>query len=853
MDNIQKQLAQFQQQLRGGAGLYGRITETTPLLPPALAMMAGIVFSEFTYIPAGVCAAPGIAAALVGVAAVVVSKSPQSRYLAVWAAVIAFFCLGLVRLDYQYRQTGSELREIVENGTVLATIRGVIETEPYTVDNSSWQFGRFRFGRPSTGFYLRLKQIEAVDGWAQAEALVSVWVNDSVTDLQRGDEIQAYCRLAKIAPATNPGQFDRARHLARSGIAVVANVPSRDSISLLRTNGRGRLARLANSLRTGAALRLLDERTDDHQQGLLAALLLGDRGKISADTYNAFEKTGLLHIISLSGLHLGIVAAMVWTLGRLLGLLKPTRALLCVLATIVFLIIVPPRAPTLRASIIVFTFCAAMIFRRRPHPINTLSLAAIILLMLRPGDIFSAGWQLSFACVTAITLFSSDIHHFLFTRLTGLAAYTSTMPWLAKAVLSYAASMFSIGLAASVAGAPITAFHFNTVNFATAFWTVLAFPLVAVLLTVGYLKIILSIFWPSLAIFLGYAVNAAATALQYLVEFAANAAPGQIIVAALPLWVVLGCVGLILFVKFVYFRQPYVKGACCFAVVIVIAGHVGVGRFATDSQLRLHCLDVGHGQAIVVEMPAGTRLLFDAGSLHKNDVGRRIVVPFLRHRGIGRLEAAVLSHDDIDHINALPEIAQSTALNAVYASDAFLNQIGNTATAAFLARCLARQRLEIESLDTMETAIYAGRCAALEIVWPDAQAVMDPSLSENDKSVVTLLEYAGTSILLCSDIDRYAQRRLMEILPDKRIDIMVLPHHGSTATLEEAFVNHFDPEILISSGSRASVEAGRMYLPGQHQRHYHTAVHGAITVTVDSAGQTSVTTFIKKGQPAQLP
>lgn len=133
----------------------------------------------------------------------------------------------------------------------------------------------------------------------------------------------------------------------------------------------------------------------------------------------------------------------------------------------------------------------------------------------------------------------------------------------------------------------------------------------------------------------------------------------------------------------------------------------------------------------------------------------------------------------------------------------------------------------------------------MTIIWPTAAACADPNLSDNDKSIVKLIEYAGASILLPGDIEHYAQTQVLEILDGRQVDILVLPHHGSTVTLTDDFVERLGADILITSGSRTSIETGRAYFPQNDQQLYHTAVNGAVSVTIDSSGAAEVAAFLK--------
>ncbi len=853
MDDIQKKLRDFDRQFHGGRQLHSELIEITPLMFPAVGLILGVVFGEYFSPSGSALFFIAAAAALTAVSAYLFIAPAKSRYIAAYAALIGFCCLVAARLEHPYRPQDNDIRGLVSDGRTLATIEGVVESEPFVLDRNRWKFGRFSRGDPSSGFYLRVTGVEALDGWRQVSGTTRVWVNEGVSDLRVGDTIRAYCRLDTISGPTNPGEFDRKTYMARQGIHTVVSIQGRSSITVIdsRPRQQGIVERLGQTLRRQAnAYLLADTVIENDQQALLEALLLGQRANISRSTYQAFERTGLLHFISLSGLHLGIIAGLVWWAGKLAGLLKPARAVICVIAVIIFLLIVPPRAPTLRAAVIVFTFCAAALMKRKTNAMNILSLAAIILIMLFPTDIFTAGWQLSFTCVTGIILLAGTIERKLFgwkdsltdTYLPVDGALTRIPRWL----ISYAVGMFSVGLAAGLGSLGITAYHFHTANLMTAFWTVLAFPFVALLLVLGYCKIIISMLWPTIGILLGYVINITAITLHRLIEFAAELAPGQIVTGALPLGVILGFYGLILFVRFVNFRRPFIKPACCFAASIAIASYAGFYPLpGVDDTLAIHCLDVGHGQAIVAELPGGKTLLFDAGSLYRSDIGRRIVFPFLRYSGTNRINAVTISHDDIDHFNGLPEIVQQVPTGGVYANTAFLERTQTQTAAGFLAEALAEHDLHIEPLEKLDKTSYSESGVEMTIIWPTAAACADPNLSDNDKSIVKLIEYAGASILLPGDIEHYAQTQVLEILDGRQVDILVLPHHGSTVTLTNDFVERLGADILITSGSRTSIETGRAYFPQDDQQLYHTAVNGAVSVTIDSSGAAEVAAFLK--------
>lgn len=407
MDEIKRKLALIEAQL-SGQNLPARLMATAPLFFLAMGLMAGIIiqqilatrldgtgFSVWLWLWGSLL---GFCVTVVCIYLLVARRDPQPHILAC-GALLCFVSLGALRLMVFERPAAQDIQNLVGDERTLATVRGRICTRPYR-QRQDWCFAKFTFSDPTSTFYLETIQVKTDPNWTDTIGTIRVRVDEPTPNLHLGDIVQLYCWLYRFESPTNPGQFDLAAHLKRRNVHLGASVPSCNAItepnealpspsSCLR-NGLGqwrdRLSEVASYALLGDGI------AEDSSEGLLEALLLGHRENIDRQTYEAFRKTGLLHMISLSGLHLGIFVGLIWWLGKTAGLSKRRRALVCIVATAVFLMVVPPRAPTVRAAVIVWTFCVAIFLRRHPHPFNTLCLAAIILLLIRPTQLFEVGW-----------------------------------------------------------------------------------------------------------------------------------------------------------------------------------------------------------------------------------------------------------------------------------------------------------------------------------------------------------------------------------------------------------------------------------------------------------------------------
>jgi competence protein ComEC len=842
MDEIKRKLALIDKQLAGG-NFHARIVGTCPLVFVAVGLIAGILIQSRLDLPVLIfLPLLGLLAAAAVLAFIIQQLfGGNYQYVTAYLALGCFACLGAIRLTNYNTPAANDIRSTVTNERKLATIRGRIVTEPHVNKYPGWKFARFKSADPGSSFYLSVSEVETVSGWMPVTGTVRVQVGEPVLDLKAGDSITAYCWLDKFTPPTNPGQFDSAAHLARRNVFIGAFVKTRAGITLQSGSPAGAWTRLRNKVRQAATTALLgDLDPDDAGRGLLQALLLGDRRDIDSDTYRAFRRTGLLHFVSLSGMHMGILFGMIWWAAKTAGLMKPGRAVICTIAVFIFMLIVPPRAPTIRAAIICWVFCASIVCRRHSNPVNTLSLAAIILLLIRPTQLLEAGWQLSFACVLAIILFSERIEAFI----REIARPAKLRFRVFDKAGSIATRLFAAGLAAWLGAAGVLLYHFYTINPLASMWTVLVFPLVVAILTLGFLKMTLFFLLPTLSGLLGVLAALLSSVLIWIVKLIAQLGVSQILIGRVPLAPIVFYYCAIVFAAYAHFRRPLPKKLICIVMFLSLIVYLGALKWQRTyrDELVATCLDVGHGQAILLQLPGAANILFDAGSLHKSDIGTRIVAPFLDWSGISRIGAIVVSHNDVDHINGIPEIVEHCRAGGVYANDAFFGKTDRWGTVKFLEECLAEQGFEIERL---EGNVYSGG-ATIETLWParDARGIDD--LSDNNRSLVSLIEFAGVRVLLCSDIEEYAQREILRLNPDLRADIVVIPHHGSVRTLDATFLESLNAKVLICSCDRTQYErAVAATRTSSGAKWLYTAQDGAVTVIVNRDGRVQTTAFAR--------
>lgn len=846
MDLIEREIRFIDERLAEDGSLQEIIFSRSPLLVCAVGLIAGILLQWCFNFPGWIWFSIVVSCGI-GFGVVLLQRDLARRvFLVAYIACAGFAGLGGLRMVDFYSLATDDITHIVGEREVFAKVRGSLCTNVRLSNNDGWKFGKFAFAGVVSSFYMDLEEILSEDNeWKSAGGKIRVQVQGRASAVDAGDKVEMYCELGGFSGAQNPGGFDFAKYLRNRRVYVGASVQSVSALKVIDKAGGAWVVRLRKRLRAFMSERLLGEGFNDERgAGLVEALVLGQRGRIDGETYEAFRKTNLAHFISLSGMHMGMLVGFLWGLSHLMQLEKRWRGVFCIVLMVLYLLVIPTRAPSLRAAIIAGVFLMAVIMRRRGNIVNSISLAAILLLLWRPCDLFNAGWQLSFVSVLAILCFQGKIEYWLIWKWGNwLGAMGERGMWggFFAGIIKRSGQLLSVGIAAWIGTCGIILYHFGTIALLSSVWTVLVFPLVLGVVTLGYVQVLCSFVLPTVGIVVGIAVGAIAETLVWAVRFIASIDNLQVHVGRIGVWLVVCYYVWLVLGRFWYRRRKGLKKVVMRMLFAILAVSVFVTMYEpfARSKLRVTCLDVAHGQAIVAQLAGGRNVMFDAGSLMKSNCGGRVVNPFLQAMGIGKLDAMFLSHDDVDHINGVPEIVGSCKVSNVFVNDGFVNTIDGSRTAKFLAECLKDRNLELKKLDS---EFLASQFPEISILWPPADVCADPSISDNDKAMVVLLEYAGRKILLCSDIERFAQEKILRANPGLKVDVIVMPHHGSKTNLVAGFVQQLGAETIIISCSRSRQKTA--YKEKRTVKSFYTAIDGAISVTVDTNGKLSFTTFV---------
>lgn len=738
--------------------------------------------------------------------------------------------------------------------STLVRVIGTVEGPVQVRSAQRGAFSHLSYEPPSTVFTLRLSTIVLDDRDQPCNGTLLVKISESDYELRSGNRIVATGWLSRIRGPLNPGERDYQRVYREAGIDGRLTLANRGNRRLLDASGAASIVARWRDRASEAASQLLGAGLEDNRArvGLLQRLLLGRTSVDAAEISQLFRRVGLAHLLAISGAHLAILLGLTWFGMRLITGRPRLAAGVVLIALAMFLIVVPWRVPIVRAGIMAGLFAAGYASGRRAAALDLLAMAALILLVWRPADLFTGGFQLSFGVVTALILFTRRVGQWIWPD---PLAPGPRMGWMRWAVDYLAVSLIAFAVAM-----PIAAYHFQYITPLAVLLSILALPVVTATLGLGYAKILVGLWLPNVGLLLAGPLAWVADMMISLVSHATTWPGATIELQRAPsvLWAItMLAVCAALFTGIFYRRKRALAAVAvlCTAWLIVDAapGSLVVRwlRRGDDPPLRLNMLAIGDGSCYVLRIGAsnagndGAVVMFDCGSRQYWHLANHTVLPALRHWGVERIDALFISHAHLDHFNGTLDLIDRIPVSRVRMPPHMLAQarLDPTSTTAYLIEQLDKRRIPIETV----TAGWRQTLGAvtLEALWPP------PTLTgalPNDTSIVLRLSTAGRRVLLCGDIQQHAMMRLIESDTDLRADACNLPHHGSYVDSSPRFIDAVNPTVVVQSSGPARLRHDRWedYLSRTTIIRHVSARDGMVELAIDTAGDMTHSTFRAK-------
>lgn len=683
--------------------------------------------------------------------------------------------------------------------------------------------------------------IRNAEDWRVAAGRCELSLAGRSEGLRPGDRVRVFGQLRAPSPARNPGERDAARRdRARRRLAVVfAEAPACVTVEDPATERA--IPRLVAGWRRGAA-ESLTRRLPESSAPLVRAMLLGEASALTDDTIDAFRRTGTLHVLVVSGLHVGLVAGVLPALASL-GLLPRRLAWLGALLLVVgYVAIAGARPPAVRAGVVAVAACLAALAGRRPLSVNSLAGGAIGVFAVAPGAWLAIGTQLSFLAASSllgVAAYASWRRHRVTPPLERLIESARSTPQrLRRRLAVWTVWVLLATVVVQAVTGPLIASEFHLVSPAATPLALVVAPLIALTVGAGLFTLAFDLVGLApLAWLAGQASGGAAGWLGAAVEgMATLPAAGFWTAGPAPWWLASWIVGLGVLANRLAYRLPTRQLLLRGGLALAAAGFApSLYRLAAESnELRCSFLAVGHGSSTLVELPGGGVILVDAGALGSPERVTDTVARTLWSRGVARLDAVVLTHPDVDHYNALPGLLERFPVDVVWTTNRMFpgfEDPTNRSGPAELKRLLTRHAVPVRTLQ-LGDRLPIGE-VLLEVLHPDDLGVIG---SDNANSLVLGVQFAGKRVLLPGDLESPGIDAVLAQEPYD-CDVLLAPHHGSRLSNPPGFAAWCRPETVIISSGQERSEAVAAYL-GSGAAVWATHDVGRVTARLSAEGVT---------------
>jgi competence protein ComEC len=605
-------------------------------------------------------------------------------------------------------------------------------------------------------FPLHLESIVTADGsWSLRTRVMTRWwapVGGAIVPPACGDRVEIAGLMAAPAEPRNPGQFDVATWLERQGI--VAELRIRQLRTVERRAGLP-VKRFAVRVRDGLATAIASDLADrPAEAAVIKAMVLGAREDMAAEVDDAFLLSGTLHIFSVSGLHVGLVAVILWRVLNLLRLSRRQAAWASIPLVFSYALVTGWQPAAVRSALMAAVVLLGVCLNRPAAFFNSLCLAALVILAGDTQQLFMAGAQLSFVVIGVIAAFGPGVARWM-------KAWIHPDPFLPRevwpvrwcwglAAWGWLAQMLAVSLVAAVGSSPLTLWHFQLATPVSLAANLVHVPLAGLILATAGLSAFFHPWWPALAATFNNANLIFAHCCLITAGWFSQIPGGSV------LW------------------NPRSLGD-------------------PSAACRITVFDVDGGGATLIRTPQGRAWLVDTG---RTGAFRGIVLPGLTFQAVKRLDGLILSHGDSDHVGGAGEALvrldpQLLGLPPLESRSPSLRAA--VERGAGVARPLVAG--DVVALDAVTT---------LTVLWPPAAA--NAPLAD-DGCLVLLLQCAGRAVLLSNDAGFLAERAISRSHPGLRADVWVRGRHASDLFGQEDFLARLGPSVVVCAGGDGPVSA----------------------------------------------
>jgi competence protein ComEC len=600
-----------------------------------------------------------------------------------------------------------------------------------------------------SGFATFLMKLKSIEFEGQKQSTRAVWQVRWKGTPEFGDELKFFGTAEVIAPPRNPGEFDMRSYLARHDVRRMLFVRYPEEGVLIRHGGGNPILRMAQKSRAwmqSALCRGLEETPE--VQNFLSGIVLGLRHQTPEDIEEPFQQTGTLHLFAVAGLHVGIVAALLWLLAMVARLSRKWAATLIIPLLLFYAAVTGLHVSSVRAAVMSSIFLGGLFFERKVFVLNSLAAAAFFLLCWDTNEVFSTGFQLSFAVVGAIILFADPFSEFL-------QRWTAPDPFLPQSLLrgprhwmhagfTWLCDGAGVSLAAWIGSLPLVLWYFYIVTPISLLANLIVVPIAFFILAIALLSLLSTPLLTGLAVIFNNANWLLAKLVLGIVQILAHVPGGHF-----------------------YVEHPH---------------------WPEKLVAKITVLDVGAGAAVQLQT-GSANWLFDCGN---DRTYQRVVRESLRWAGVNRLSGVLLTHGDALHLGGTTQLLDDfPRIRVVDNAAPDHSAIHRRLQFLFQERGIKRNNLVAGDSFQLSHNVTA------HVLFPP-QNFSSP-IADDEAYVVQLLVVPATSILFMSDSGIKTEEQLLAHHLNLRSDIVVKGQDHSGESGSDAFLDATRPRLIIAT------------------------------------------------------
>lgn len=599
------------------------------------------------------------------------------------------------------------------------------------------------------------------------KVLISIKKSQQIDKINYGDLIYLEGKLEIPKIATNYKGFNYRQYLKTQKIQGIVIA---DNVKILKAKYKNNLIyQMQKKIKA-----IIKEKLPDETGNLLLAILVGDKKDLSEQIQINFKNSNLSHMLAVSGAHVSyiIVGLTYITQNSIMG--KRKGRVFCIFFLIIFMAITNFTPSVTRACIMAILTLVSEILYKKADIYTNISISALIILLYNPYSLLDLGFKLSFGGTIGIVIFMRFIKK------------KQEEPKL----LNYIKQMALVSICANIIIIPIIMNNFNTVSLTFLVSNILASPILAIIVIVGFSIIIISIISHSLSNLLVFWLNPILNLLIKISSFCSKLPFAKILVVTPYIFNIIFYYTIILYLVNYNELKQFIKKetVILLSIILILSNFI---FYILPQDLKIYFIDVGQGDSTLIVTPSKKTILIDGGGSESFDVGEKVLLPYLLGRRIRKIDYIMISHFDTDHCKGIFTVIENLKVKNIIIS----KQAEKSENYKKFKEIVANKKINIILVKAGDK-IKIDKYIYFKILFPTEKLIMQNPLNNN--SIVSQLNYKSFKMLFTGDIEEMAEKEILNLQKDKlKSTILKVAHHGSNTSSTQEFINSVKPELAL--------------------------------------------------------